>query len=163
MILAGAILGCSQSFRESLESLSLTSFLLAAGLLWSAQGAIMMSYPQEKDKGRAFSIFWTIFQMGTLVGAAIALGIQAHSTLPSVSTGVYLAFMIIQLTSIVSSWLILPPRESVRFKGILTDDNIDLVIRNDGTLVELQFALGPKEEFRQFLRLFKDWRMIALL
>lgn len=71
----------------------------------------MMSYSLEKDKGRAFSLFWSIFQMGTLIGAAIALGIQAHSTLPSVSTGVYLAFMIIQLTAIATSWLILPPRE----------------------------------------------------
>lgn len=70
----------------------------------------MMSYPMEKDKGRSFSLFWSIFQMGTLIGAAIALGIQAHSTLPTVSTGVYLAFMIIMLTAIVSSWLILPPR-----------------------------------------------------
>ena len=72
----------------------------------------MMSYPLEKDKGRSFSLFWSIFQMGTLIGAAIALGIQANSTLPTVSTGVYLAFMIIMLTAIVTSWLILPPRES---------------------------------------------------
>lgn len=71
----------------------------------------MMSYSMEKDKGRAFSLFWSIFQMGTLIGAAIALGIQSHSTMPSVSTGVYLAFMIIQLTAIGTSWLILPPRE----------------------------------------------------
>jgi hypothetical protein len=107
----------------------------------------MMSYPLEKDKGRSFSLFWTTFQMGTLIGAAIALGIQAHSTLPTVSTGVYLAFMIIQLSSIASSWLILPPH---------------LVVRDDGTVVEVQKSLGPREEFRQFTQLFKDWRMIAL-
>lgn len=71
----------------------------------------MMSYPLEKDKGRSFSLFWTIFQMGTLVGSAIALGIERNSTLPAVSTGVYLAFMIIQLTAIATSWLVLPPRE----------------------------------------------------
>jgi hypothetical protein len=71
----------------------------------------MMSYPLEKDKGRSFSIFWSIFQLGTVVGAAIALGIEANSNLPSVSTGVYLAFMIIMLTSIFTSWLLLPPRK----------------------------------------------------
>ena len=71
----------------------------------------MMSYPLEKDKGRSFSLFWTILQFGTLVGAAIALGLEADSTLPSVSNGVYLAFMIIMLTSIVSSWAVLAPRE----------------------------------------------------
>ena len=118
-----------------------------AALLWAAQGSIMMSYPLEKDKGRAFTIFWSIFQSGTLIGAAIALGIESHSTLPSVSTGVYVAFMIIMLTAIFTSWLILPPNH---------------VIRNDGTIVELQKALSPKEEFKQFALLCKDWRMLAL-
>jgi hypothetical protein len=70
----------------------------------------MTSYPLEKDKGRSFSLFWTLFNLGALVGSSIALGIEYHSTLPSVSTGVYLAFMIIQLTAIASAWLILPPR-----------------------------------------------------
>jgi hypothetical protein len=89
LIAAGGILGCT------------------AALLWAAQGAIMMSYPLEKDKGRSFSLFWVIFQseslsatlisarwlmrlVGTLVGAAIALGIQYNSTLPGVSTSVYI-------------------------------------------------------------------------
>jgi MFS family permease len=129
LILAGALLGCT------------------ASLLWAAQGSIMMSYPLEKDKGRSFSLFWSIFQMGTLVGAAIALGIQAHSTMPGVSTGVYLAFMIIMLTAIVTSWLLLPP---------------NLVVRGDGTVVELQDAISPAQEFKELWHLLKDWRMIAL-
>lgn len=87
-----------------------------------------------------------IFQSGTLVGSAIALGIQANSTLPSVSTSVYVAFLIIMLTSIATSWLILPP---------------NLVVRNDGTMVELTAALGPKEEFSHFIKLFKDKRVVA--
>lgn len=131
-------------------------FLIAAGailgftasLLWAAQGAIMMSYPSEDQKGRAFSVFWMIFQSGTLVGSAIALGILANSTLPTVSTSVYVAFMIIMLTSIASSWLILPPTS---------------VVRNDGTLVELQAALSPRDEFRHFIQLFKDIRVVALV
>ncbi|KUI55303.1 hypothetical protein VP1G_02715 [Cytospora mali] len=129
LILAGAILG------------------LTASMLWAAQGSIMMSYPLEKDKGRSFSLFWSLFQMGTLVGAAIALGIEAHSDLPGVSTGVYLAFMIIMLTSIVTSWLLLPPH---------------LVVRGDGTVVELEDAISPKQEFKELCNLLKDWRMIAL-
>ena len=109
-----------------------------------------------------------IFQSGTLVGSAIALGILADSTLPTVSTSVYVAFMIIMLTSIASSWLILPATS---------------VVRNDGTLVEIQAALSPKEEFKHFVRplslppcpptcdivltvqikLFKDIRVVALV
>jgi hypothetical protein len=108
----------------------------------------MMSYPMEKDKGRSFTVFWSIFQLGTLVGAAIALGIEANSTLPTVSTGVYLAFMIIMLTAIFTSWLILPPH---------------LVVRGDGTVPKLEDSISPREEFRELGKLFlKDWRMLAL-
>lgn len=129
LILAGGILG------------------VTASLLWAAQGSIMMAEPLEKDKGRSFSLFWALFQMGTLVGAAIALGIQANSTLPGVSTGVYLAFLIIMLTAIVTSWLLLPPH---------------LVVRGDGTVVEMEAAITPKQEFKEIWALLRDWRMIAL-
>lgn len=46
VIAAGAILGA------------------CAGLLWTAQGCLMMSYPEEKDKGKYVSIFWGIFNVG---------------------------------------------------------------------------------------------------
>ncbi|KAL2206438.1 DUF895 domain protein [Sarocladium strictum] len=128
-ILAGGILG------------------LTASLFWAAQGAVMMSYPAEKDKGRSFSVFWGLFQMGTLIGASITLGIQANSTLPSVSTAVYVVFLIIMLCAIALSWLVLPPH---------------LVVRGDRTLVEVEASLSPREEFKHFIDLFKDWRMLAL-
>lgn len=120
---------------------------VSAALFWAAQGAIMMSYPLEKDKGRAFTIFWSIFQMGTLIGSAIALGISFDSKMPGVSNGVYVAFMIIMLTAIGTSWLVLPP---------------EVVVRGDGTIVRLSAALTPKREFKEFILMFKDWRMIAL-
>ena len=80
-------------------------------MLWVAEASVMMSYPLEKDKGRSFTVFWAIFQAGTLVGSAIALGIEAHSELPAVSAGVYLAFLVITITAIFTSWLVLPPGE----------------------------------------------------
>jgi MFS family permease len=129
LIFAGAFLGVS------------------AALFWAAQGAVMMSYPLEKDKGRSFTIFWSIFQMGTLIGAAIALGIEFHSTLPGVSNGVYITFMIIMLTAIGTSWLVLPP---------------GTVVRADGTTVKVTDTVTPKREFKEFLLMFKDWRMLAL-
>ena len=43
-----------------------------AGILWSAQGAIMMSYPPERLKGRFISVFWVIFNMGAVIGALVS-------------------------------------------------------------------------------------------
>lgn len=34
---------------------------MCAGLLWSAQGMLILSYPDEKQKGRALALFWAIF------------------------------------------------------------------------------------------------------
>ena len=42
---------------------------VCAGLLWSAQGAIMMSYPSEGSKGRYISWFWMIFNLGAVIGS----------------------------------------------------------------------------------------------
>jgi MFS family permease len=44
---------------------------VCAGLLWCAQGAIMMSYPPEASKGRYISWFWMIFNMGAVIGSLV--------------------------------------------------------------------------------------------
>lgn len=45
---------------------------VCAGLLWAAQGAIMMSYPREHEKGRYISWFWMIFNTGAVIGALVS-------------------------------------------------------------------------------------------
>ncbi|KAG0158183.1 hypothetical protein PDIDSM_5696 [Penicillium digitatum] len=40
---------------------------VCAGLLWAAQGTIMMSYPIEQQKGRYFAWFWGIFNVGACI------------------------------------------------------------------------------------------------
>ncbi|KAF8335874.1 uncharacterized protein EI90DRAFT_269510 [Cantharellus anzutake] len=74
-ILAGAILGIS------------------AGLLWVVQGAIMMSCPLEKDNGKAFGIFWAIFQFGAFIGSVTTL-LRRAAPAPS------------QLAHTLPSWLL---------------------------------------------------------
>jgi MFS family permease len=54
IIFAGILLGC------------------CAGMLWAAQGAIIMSYPQEKHKGRFISWFWIIFNLGGVIGSVVS-------------------------------------------------------------------------------------------
>jgi len=48
---------------------------VCAGLLWTAQGAIMMSYPTEDLKGRYISWFWMIFNLGAVIGGLVCTGI----------------------------------------------------------------------------------------
>ncbi len=46
---------------------------VCAGLLWTAQGAIMMSYPPEESKGQYIAWFWMIFNMGAVIGSLVCL------------------------------------------------------------------------------------------
>jgi sugar phosphate permease len=62
VIAAGAILG------------------ICAGMLWSAQGSLMLSYPTEAEKGKFIAIFWGIFNLGAVLGAAVSLGTNFQST-----------------------------------------------------------------------------------
>lgn len=45
---------------------------ICAGVLWAAQGAIMMSYPLEREKGRYSSWFWMVFNMGGVIGSLVS-------------------------------------------------------------------------------------------
>lgn len=109
----------------------------------------MMSYPAEKDKGRAFSVFWAVFTMGGVVGSAIAFGMSfdLDKKATKTPTSVYVVFVILMLCAIGVVWFILPA---------------NYVVRGDGTLVELQSSLKMKEELSAFAQQFKDWRMLLL-
>ncbi|KAH9980620.1 MFS general substrate transporter [Russula compacta] len=122
---------------------------VSAALLWSAQGSIMMSYPLEKDKGKAFGVFWAIFQFGSFIGSIIALAINLRSgKLSAVSTATYLAFIIIMFFGTASTLLILPP---------------SAIVRADGTLVEVQASSSVREELRNLVKVLKDKRILLLM
>lgn len=60
LIFAGALLG------------------VCAGMLWTAQGAVMMSYPPEKSKGKYISWFWMIFNLGAVIGSLASANVIVY-------------------------------------------------------------------------------------
>jgi hypothetical protein len=52
---------------------------ICAGLLWTAQGSLMLAYPTESQKGKFIGVFWAIFNLGAVVGASVSLGQNFHS------------------------------------------------------------------------------------
>ncbi|KAK7468387.1 hypothetical protein VKT23_002903 [Stygiomarasmius scandens] len=99
VIAAGAILG------------------LCAGLLWAAQGALMLAYPTEGEKGRYIAIFWAIFNLGAVVGAAVSLGQNFHSEAGSVNNGTYIGFLVLTGIGILIPMLMADPRNMIRTDG----------------------------------------------
>ncbi|BCS03842.1 unc-93 family MFS transporter [Aspergillus luchuensis] len=86
LIFAGALLG------------------VCGGLLWCAQGAVMMSYPNEKEKGKFIAIFWVIFNLGGVIGSLVPLGQNLHSEAGQVNDGTYIAFMVLMALGFVLAW-----------------------------------------------------------
>jgi hypothetical protein len=58
---------------------------VCAALLWTAQGSLMMAYPTEAQKGTFIGIFWAIFNLGGVVGSAVAFGQNFNSTVSAFS------------------------------------------------------------------------------
>ena len=44
---------------------------VCAGLLWTAQATVMLSYPDELSKGKHISWFWSIFNLGAVIGGLV--------------------------------------------------------------------------------------------
>ncbi|KOS22776.1 UNC93-like protein [Escovopsis weberi] len=90
---------------------------LCAGLLWTAQGAIMMSYPIEEKKGRYISTFWIIFNLGAVIGSLVPLAQNIHSHSGSVNDGTYVAFIVLMLAGAIISLFMLDANKIVREDG----------------------------------------------
>ncbi|KAH7045891.1 major facilitator superfamily domain-containing protein [Macrophomina phaseolina] len=91
---------------------------VCAGLLWCAQGAIMMSYPPEASKGRYISWFWMIFNLGAVIGSLIPLGQNIHTTTAStVSDGTYIGFLILTLIGAGLAFTLVSAKSVVREDG----------------------------------------------
>ncbi|WEW59043.1 hypothetical protein PRK78_004511 [Emydomyces testavorans] len=99
LIFAGALLG------------------VCAGCLWTAQGAVMMSYPEEQSKGKFISWFWIIFNLGGVIGSLVPLGQNIHSKANAVNDGTYIAFMVLMFLGFVLAFTLVNPKLVRRVDG----------------------------------------------
>ncbi|KZT24725.1 MFS general substrate transporter [Neolentinus lepideus HHB14362 ss-1] len=99
VIAAGAILG------------------ICAGMLWTAQGSLMLAYPTEAQKGVFIGIFWAIFNLGGVIGASVSLGQNFHSTGNQVGNGTYIGFLVLTLIGTVIPMLMADPHKMIRSDG----------------------------------------------
>ncbi|CAO1612944.1 unnamed protein product [Sympodiomycopsis kandeliae] len=93
---------------------------VCAALFWSAQGAMMMCYPTEDQKGKFIAIFWTVFNIGAVIGSAVAMGLSWHAEQgASLGNGTYGAFIAITFVAGCASILLKNPATLTRSDGTL--------------------------------------------
>ncbi|KAJ6516215.1 MFS general substrate transporter [Mycena sanguinolenta] len=130
VIAAGAILG------------------VCAGLLWTAQGSLMLAYPTESNKARYIATFWAIFNLGGVVGAAAAFGQNFHTTAGNVSNGTYISFLVLTVLGAIIPLFMIDPKK---------------MIRTDGTRVVIPHAPSWKTEILSLWVALRTDPMIILL
>ncbi|XP_022985055.1 UNC93-like protein 1 [Cucurbita maxima] len=130
-IIAGAILG------------------VGAGFLWAGEGAIMTSYPPPDRKGTYISIFWSIFNMGGVIGGLIPFILNYHRTsASSVNDGTYIGFMCFMSIGALISLAILQPSR---------------VVRDDGSRCTNIKYSSVSTEVVAILKLFLNWKMLLIV
>lgn len=123
IVAAGCIEGLSAAMVGPFIQLRYVSTVsLTLFQLWTAQGAVTMGYPTERMKGRSFSVFWTIFQMGGVIGSILPMAMNWNSKAGTINDGSFIAFIVIMLCGCLIPLLLIPS---------------DQVIREDGTRVVL--------------------------
>ncbi|KAI6244631.1 hypothetical protein HI914_07367 [Erysiphe necator] len=90
---------------------------LSAAMLWTAVGAVTTCYPTEQTKGKAFAIFWTIFEMGGVLGSIIPICMDWDSTSANLEDGSYIAFIVIMLCGCFIPLLLIPSDQVIRIDG----------------------------------------------
>ncbi|KAF1839647.1 MFS general substrate transporter [Decorospora gaudefroyi] len=110
------------NITQNLGYVVFAGFLLGccAGVLWSAQGAIMMSYPPEKLKGRYISWFWIVFNMGAVIGGLVQLALnfdKREGKKAAVTNGTYVGFMILTFLGACLSWTLIDAKHVIRRDG----------------------------------------------
>ncbi|TEB20265.1 Major facilitator superfamily, partial [Perkinsus sp. BL_2016] len=114
-ILAGAVLG------------------IGASWIWVSQGALMLAYAPEGSAGKYISVFWTIFNMGGLLGGIIQFGLNYNSVNGDASLASYMVFVAVMVAgSILAAFCIVDPSR---------------VVKEDGTRVVVRPPKSPREEF----------------
>ncbi|KAF9432990.1 hypothetical protein BGZ76_010025 [Entomortierella beljakovae] len=123
---------------------------LGAGLIWVTQGAMMMSYPTEDNKGKYISTFWAIFNLGAVLGSVLPLALNSAPGMDpdDVSSTTYIVYMAVMGLSTSFAFFLSRP---------------STIIKDDGEPVNVAKFAGLKAEALAILSVFCDWRMLLLI
>ncbi|KNC74049.1 hypothetical protein SARC_13393, partial [Sphaeroforma arctica JP610] len=137
---------------ESFAAMAITASAIlgvGAGCLWTAQGAMTLSYSTEDKKGLFTAIFWIIFNLGGVTGGLITFFMNMGSDgAAGVNAATYFMFCgLMILGAVVALVLVVHPSK---------------VIKADGQLVVFDKAASPVEEIKSVLKLFTNKYMLLL-
>jgi hypothetical protein len=119
-----------------------------AGLIWTAQGSIILSYPGENEKAKYWAVFYVILNLGSVIGGVIPVVENWNNTAGTVTDGTYITFLVIVSVGMCLPIFLVPTSQ---------------VVRNDGTKVIIPVLPTWKKEFMGLWITLRDEPWIVLL
>ncbi|KAL5318582.1 hypothetical protein ACEPPN_013644 [Leptodophora sp. 'Broadleaf-Isolate-01'] len=124
---------------------------LSAAFLWTAERTGITAYATEDNKGLYVAIFYSVYQIGTMVGSAIPIGQNWNAGLHNNSTvtdGTYIGLFIMMLLGACTALILWP---------------MDRMVREDGTRVTLPSQLTFKQQVVDCWKILKGSPWITLV
>ncbi|OAQ33837.1 MFS general substrate transporter [Linnemannia elongata AG-77] len=124
---------------------------LGAGCIWVTQGAMMMSYPTEDNKGKYIACFWAIYNLGAVLGSVLPLTVFLATKGPDqddVAPETYIVYMVIMGLATLLGFFLSKPSS---------------IVRDNGDPVVVAKFESLKAETLAILSVFCDWRMLLLI
>lgn len=149
VLYAGSFLYYNHHKNQTLAIFAGALVGVGAGFLWAGQGAMVTAYPPPGRKGTYISLFWSIFNMGGVIGGLIPFILNYNrSEASSVNDATYIGFMCFMTFGSILSLAILPPRK---------------VVRDDGThCSNIRYSKVSTESI-EVLKLFGNWKMLLIV
>ncbi|KAJ8070612.1 hypothetical protein OCU04_000985 [Sclerotinia nivalis] len=122
-----------------------------AGPFWAAQGAMLISYPSDEQKGRSTSWFWAIYNSGAAIGSLVTLCQELQTSASNVaSDSTYITIAALMFAGTALSLCLCQPKN---------------VKREDGSRVHITVTVEKdwRNEFMHFCKLIRKDYFIVLL
>jgi hypothetical protein len=135
---------------------------ISAGLIFVTSGYIMLSYPEEKEKGLYVTTGFGLLAGGEIIGGIIPLLISRNNDSDGgVPNAVYIAFIVIMCLTAIAGLFILPPNKITRddgskiaelkYRGIWTELKSNLTDLCDKRLLIMIPCFLPAERYLLYL------------
>lgn len=149
---AGALLNYNRTGNGAFVIAAGALLGLGAAFFWVAQGTMMVTYTDDRTRGRAIGLFWIVFNLGGAIGSLASFGLNFHSSSGTVTDSTYIAYTVIMLFGWALSVLAVPAESlSSRYNGARVTETSKAI-----TWPHL------RSSFVQTLRIVVDWRVACL-
>lgn len=149
---AGALLNYNRTGNGAFVIAAGSLLGLGAAFFWVAQGTVMVTYTDDRTRGRAIGLCWVIFNLGAVVGSLASFGLNFHSSSGTVTDSTYVAYMVIMLFGwLLSVFVVSAESLSSKYNGTRVSESAKII-----TVAHLVTSV------KQTLRIVADWRVACL-